>query len=66
MPLSNNVLKQMVSRSMVIAALSYFLLDGMVIPGMMSHLTVGVVGAGGSVISEGYLEQPGMMFGPNA
>lgn len=65
MPLSNNVLKQMVSRTLVITGLSYFLLDGMIAAGLTSHIMVGGVGAAGSVISEGYLEQPGMMFGPS-
>jgi hypothetical protein len=56
-PDMNTLIKQLVARSLVIGGLSYFLLDNHVVPGtLMEHLQVGAVGAGGSIISQCYVE----------
>lgn len=57
-PDSNTLLKQLLARSLVIGGLSYFVLDGHVVPGtIMEHLQVGLTGASGSIISQCYVEQ---------
>jgi hypothetical protein len=67
MPIPGELIKPFIARTIVIGVLSYFLLEGRmgrVTPNsMMEHAMVGAVGAGGSLISQGYLENPGMMFG---
>lgn len=67
MPLSNNAMKEVLGRTLVISGLSYFLLSGSIVyPTLTSNIVVGATGAIGSMISEGYLEGPGQVFGPMA
>lgn len=49
--------KQLLARTLVIGGLSYFFLDGHVVPGsLLEHIKVGFTGASGSVISSCYVE----------
>ncbi len=64
MPLSSNATNQLIGRTLVSGALSYFLLSGSIVyPTLTSNLIVGVTSAVGSMISEGYLENAGQMLG---
>lgn len=57
LPDMNTLLKQLLSRTIVVAGLSYFVLDGAIVPGdLMEHLKVGLTGGVGSVISACYVE----------
>ncbi len=56
-PDTSTLIKQLLARTLVIGAMSYFFLDGNVSPNnVMEHMKVGLVGASGSVISICYVE----------
>jgi len=64
MPVPMNATNQLIGRTLVIGALSYFMLSGSIVyPTLTSNMIVGATGAVGSIISEGYLEGSGMMLG---
>lgn len=64
MPLSSNATGQLIGRTLVTGALSYFFLSGSIVyPTLTSNIIVGATGAIGSMISEGYLEGSGQMLG---
>lgn len=57
LPEMSVLIKQILARTLVIGGLSYFLLDGEVVPGsLMEHAKVGLVGAAGSELSQCYVE----------
>lgn len=64
MPLSSNATNQLIGRTLVTGAISYFLLSGSIVyPTLTSNLIVGATGAIGSMVSEGYLEGSGQILG---
>jgi hypothetical protein len=64
LPETSVVIKSLIARTLVGSALLYLVGSSYQSDGLSSDVMSALIVSGGSIISEAYLEQPGMMLGP--